>query len=140
MDYIKLCSLKWSLQNFKSGSTLVSNPNFKQVSNGCGPKGFEIRHDKFLSCCNSHDQCYGKCKSNKLECDEIFKACMQKICGCSDVFCNLTADLFFKAVRTFACDSFEKGQKNACMCKENDSHLLPTDCSGQYKAICNWPL
>ena len=110
------------LSNFKSltAKQPVHNPAFTATPNGCGSQGIVISptllpNRQFLTCCNSHDYCYGSCNSIKDTCDTNFRNCMRN--ACKDLKCKAIAESFYNIVKTAGCKSFKEGQAKACLCK-----------------------
>ena len=104
----------------------------KPTSNGCGPgSGNPSGHinkklgiaflEKFQTCCNAHDVCYGTCGSIKDRCETGFLNCMTGKCNELDFFfkqiwCKTQA----KAVHTLVSNSgsmfFINEQYSKCKC------------------------
>src|SRR5215467_7848570 len=66
----------------------VNNPNYTDGSNGCGTDGFPLPDHfgkaNWLSCCDGHDLCWGKCNTDGLHgqamCNNTFGNCLSTVC------------------------------------------------------------
>jgi secretory phospholipase A2 len=96
-------------------------------SNGCGSSSvkFEPSHSFLEDCCHVHDECYDRCGTGKLKCDDEFKRCLDSQCvdkldggeaNPEHAVCKQSAGLMSLGVRFGGCDSFIKAQENACEC------------------------
>lgn len=118
-----------------SGQSLVPVADYKPTSNGCGSTKWQALagdvllpyNDKFESCCDTHDVCFGTCGAPDLtgsfkDCNSDFKDCMDSKCKkiknfFSEKVCKATATLVYKAVKEGGENPYEASQKKACKCQ-----------------------
>ncbi|XP_032220272.1 conodipine-P1 [Nematostella vectensis] len=109
------------------------------VTNGCSPANVPLPYkETFTPACNKHDVCYScgqHYKWARLSCDETFTRDMYKICtrrpskrfSISGVWqwfkslftskearCHVAADMYYKAVRTFAASYYDDPSPKWC--------------------------
>lgn len=85
--------------------------------NGCGPRGRKLPDFIFRDCCNSHDICYGDCRTSKEICDQRYASCIQQKCS-QNWFCSRNiANIYISAVQNaYSCALFNQNRKNECTC------------------------
>ena len=89
------------------------------------PFGFD-----FGNACQNHDDCYGKCGSNKDACDAKFYNDMKNQCDsyrpalANPSFCYLLAEVYYQAVHRKAGDAFRASQNESCKCKEKANNPI----------------
>ncbi len=124
-------------------------PGYKATANGCGPaesnKALQAAitllqgygRVNFTPACNQHDLCYGKCNSDKGQCDQDFKGAMIAEClgnyGATSAWesiftvfgperrlakCRAVAEAFYQAVSRWGDDAYWAAQEEACCCGE----------------------
>lgn len=108
-----ICSI--SCFSCPDGKTAKDN-NVVVDPNGCGPAVSNLTTkitsaignyfgNNFEGSCNEHDKCYGKCGSDKKECDSDFHSCMKSKCNKKNVlirtYCKAQAKIFFELVDEF---------------------------------------
>lgn len=88
-------------------------------------------HPGFTECCNEHDLCYDTCNSNRDNCDEEFKECLNNACEFESIQrkrsndksmeCKQLIELMHSGTVGLGCAAFKEAQRNACLC---DGHTL----------------
>jgi hypothetical protein len=131
---------------------MIPVPNGHTSSfNGCGPQGGvhlpvvgtgdyvpdePLGIVNFFGPCKGHDCCYGRCGSDKDDCDGKFLIGMLDVCdttwpvseskwqGILDVFptvfCRSLAATYYSAVHYGGQDAYDSGQKEVCDCCDCD--------------------
>lgn len=126
----------------------VDSPSYTCVANGCGAEGGTALPDHYgaaswLQCCNSHDCCWGRCRSDRNACDTTFRDCIRSSCdaayppslvplpggiGTYDEnritrgLCRVRASAGFAAVQSvWGTDAYNAAQQDACDCCGNQA-------------------
>lgn len=131
----------------------VANPEYVCKPNGCGSEGGKkfpgsVGKADFLTCCGapgtagtgSHDCCWGKCKEDRNNCDQLFLACLDAACrtaypgsGVVETIkrtsCQSAALTYFGAVESrLATSAYEAAQSGGCDCCGTST--CPQSCAG----------
>jgi hypothetical protein len=108
--------------------TRVARKGYTPTANGCGPKGGPKFSDtfgkaSFLEACNTHDLCYGRCRSDRDTCDQHFRKQLMKACtaaypggGKQLKACIRTADEYHSGVVALGEVAYDDAQSEACQC------------------------
>ncbi len=121
----------------------VASPAYSCRPNGCGAEGGQsfpgnYGAASFLGCCDTHDCCYGRCRSDRDGCDSAFLGCMRGSCdrayppdivplpggfGSYDrnrvnrSLCRGQANSYYAAVQTYVgTNAHNAAQQNGCDC------------------------
>ncbi len=108
-------------------SKVVDDPDHTPSPNGCGPEGWGhmvpdnptgCEDTSFLEACNSHDECYGTCNSNRDGCDSSFLNAMLEVCmGSSCAYaCSQAAYAYYGVVHSEGEPAWKSAQVSTCSC------------------------
>ena len=130
--FVLLLSFSASLCNSKCPAGRTLTQVVKPTSNGCGPSTGDAFGDmlnklgkafleKFQTCCDSHDMCYGTCVSIKDKCESDFITCMTEKCDeiknlLNRSWCKTKAKSTHSLVFNHGLKYFNNAQDTMCKC------------------------
>ena len=129
---VLLLSFSASLCNSTCPAGRTLTQVVKQTSNGCGPETGDAFGDilnklggavlqKFQTCCDGHDMCYGTCGSIKDKCESNFLKCMKGKCDeikniLNKSLCHTKAKFVHSLVFNHGLKYFKNAQDTMCKC------------------------
>ena len=125
---------KHPIINLAACPNKVPHPGHPQTPNGCGPAGAWYTPlipnrwglANFTTCCNTHDNCYGRCNDPKGGCDTDFLGCLRD--ACFDAYlplflfphllasCLVAAQTYYEFVNRGGGSAYSAAQSGACDC------------------------